>query len=435
MADVTKDVSIRFLGDDQASAVADKVSASVTRVGQQSKLAADQAVQSAIAETKWADSSVKASVEQDKLAESTKRQGDAAKKTSTDVNDLTNVFKLLAASIVVKEFIDANVAVEKFTLGMTQIVGSADAAGKEFEYVRGVANRLGIDIADAASGFLTFSAATKGSALEGAGARTIFEAVAGTMASLGRSSIDTQGALVQLAQGVSKGKFELEDLKSIAERMPGFFLNFATAIGKTVPELFDLISAGKITGAEFLIFAEQMNKGIAGIEFNTFNSELARLKNALFDASVTIGQSGVFDALTKGIQIATAAVVGAVAAFQLLGTVYGTIIGAITTGNFSNLGDAIDQAFQKAGNATTAARDAMLGYGDAVDKVKPKVESTGQVIQDEMTGTVQVSEAATRGAEKLGAQLGALGIDPKKLKDPIDQHVVAPTLHLHGRQR
>jgi len=254
MADVNKTVGIIFQATDNASAATAGLAASLDKVDSAAKRTAAQTAESAAAEAKWSTSAVKAQVDaealarsQGKLADETEKAGNSTNAAGAGIANLSRLFQILATSIVVKEFIDANVAVERFTLGMTQVVGSTQGAAREFEYVRGVANRLGIDVGAAADGFLTFSAATKGSALEGQATKTIFEAVAGTMASLGRSSADTQGALVQLAQGISKGKFELEDLKSIAERMPGFFQNFAESLGKTTPELLSLISAGKIT--------------------------------------------------------------------------------------------------------------------------------------------------------------------------------------------
>lgn len=351
--------------------------------------------------------------------------GDELERGGNKVAALTTAFKALAASVVVKEFIDANVEAEKFMLGMKQIAGSTEGARKEFDYVRDVANKLGIGIKEAADGFMTFSAATKGSAFEGEKTKVIFEAVAGTMASLGRSSAETNGIMVQLAQGISKGKFELEDLKSIAERMPGFFNNFASSLGISTGELYKMISAGQIGGAEFLKFAEQLNAGLASVEFNTFEQNLARLKNAVNDAFVQLGDAGVMDGLTKGLQVVTASLVGAVSGFRLLGEVTGAVAGAVVSRDFSMLGDAIDAAMNKAADSTRGARDAMLGYhdeakrtaataGDALGGTNQSAAETARLLRENKTET-----------DKLAESLKTLGIKPEQIKGPLNEIIIA----------
>lgn len=347
--------------------------------------------------------------------------GDELERGGNKVAALTTAFKALAASVVVKEFIDANVEAEKFMLGMKQITGSTEGARREFDYVREVANRLGIGIKDAADGFMTFSAATKGSAFEGEKTKVIFEAVAGTMASLGRSSAETNGVMVQLSQGISKGKFELEDLKSIAERMPGFFTNFAHALGTSTGELYSMISAGKIGGAEFLKFAEQINKGLESVEFNTFEANLARLKNAVNDAFLQLGDAGVMDALTKGLQLVTASLVGAVSGFRLLGEVTGAVAGAVVSRDFSMLGDAIDAAMDKAANSTRGARDALLGYKDEADKVGPAVSAAMQAQNESAAETARLMRQNQSESDKLADSLKALGIKPEQVKGPLNE--------------
>ena len=363
----------------------------------------------------------KLSAENDLARAKAAQLGDELERGGNKVAALTTAFKALAASVVVKEFIDANVEAEKFMLGMKQITGSTEGARREFDYVREVANRLGIGIKDAADGFMTFSAATKGSAFEGEKTKVIFEAVAGTMASLGRSSAETNGVMVQLSQGISKGKFELEDLKSIAERMPGFFTNFAHALGTSTGELYSMISAGKIGGAEFLKFAEQINKGLESVEFNTFEANLARLKNAVNDAFLQLGDAGVMDALTKGLQLVTASLVGAVSGFRLLGEVTGAVAGAVVSRDFSMLGDAIDAAMDKAANSTRGARDALLGYKDEADKVGPAVSAAMQAQNESAAETARLMRQNQSESDKLADSLKALGIKPEQVKGPLNE--------------
>jgi tape measure domain-containing protein len=396
MADLSKTVAIIFQGQDNASGVSDKLADNLKSVGTAGSAATKQV---------------------DDLAKSTERLGD----TEGSVVSLSNAMKALAASLVFKSFIDANIELERFELGMTQVTGSSQAAGKELEYVRGVADRLGLDVGEAGQAWLGLSAATKGSALEGEGARAIFEAISGQFKLLGRSSADVAGALVQVQQGISKGKFELEDLKSIAERMPRFFDAFAESLGRTTPELFKLISEGKIGAVEFLRFAESINAGIGSLRIEGFEADLARLRNEIKATFTELGQAGAFDALTKGLQVATAAIVGAVAYFKLLGETWGNVLGAIVSGDFSELGGSIDASLQKAAESTRKARDAMLGYKEATSQASNANAAASKDLDQMIAGmgrnadAQKIAEDATKKAsESSKAAAKALADETKE---------------------
>jgi tape measure domain-containing protein len=350
MADLSKTVAIIFQGQDNASGVSNKLADNLKTVG---------------------DAGGAASGKVDALSKSADKLGEAAKPVSV----LTDAMKVLATSLVFKSFLDANIQVERFTLGMTQVTGSTQDAAKELEYVRGVSERLGLEVGSTSQAWLGLAASTKGTALEGEGARQIFEAVSGQFKLLGRSSADVAGALVQVGQGISKGKFELEDLKSIAERMPGFFNAFAESLGKTVPELSELISKGKIGGEEFRKFAESINASIGSLRVEGFEAELARLRNALDLIFVQAGNAGTFDALIGALKVANAALAGSVSYFQLWGDVVGSVIGAVVSGNFSELGSAISEAMDRAGDRTRFAYDQFRQFVGATDAADASVKN------------------------------------------------------------
>lgn len=394
MADVQKTVAILFQARDEASAALQKIDGALQGLGAEAQ-----------------DATAKAGQLDDELG---KVGGSEA-----TIRRTTDALKALAASLIVKDFIDANVAFEQFVKTMTVATGDSAAAAREFEYVREVSQRLGVQVRDAADSYAKFAAATKGSALEGQASREIFEAFTGTLSRVGVSSAEIGATFVQLSQGISKGKFELEDLKSIAERVPGFFNKFAESLGITTEELFDLVSAGKITGAEILTLARDLNTGLAGVDFDGFNASLARFRNALDDAYLTLGRAGVFDVLVKGIQLGTAAVVGAVSSFTLLGEVVGALLAKLENPLTFDFGAALSESLDKAANSTRAARDALLG-------IEPALESagnTGDTAGTQIAGAMDESATAT---DKLGSKasetdkaLKTLGLNPDKFKSDI----------------
>jgi tape measure domain-containing protein len=361
------------------------------------------------------------------LADGINKNGDAADGASAKTDRFVQALKALATAAVVKEFLDANSAVEKLNLGFTSVTGSSTAAAAEMAYVRDAADRLGIKVEDAGKAYLGLSAATKGTALEGEGARTIFEAVAKQLALLGGSSSDVAGALVQVQQGISKGKFELEDLKSIAERMPGFFDKFAEALGKTTPELFAMIAAGKVGGAELLKFAQQLNAGIASIDVDTFEAKRARFSNAWNGFLVSVGNAGAFDAAKAGLDGTGYAVEKAGAAVTAFAGTLKAVYEAARNGDTSGLWDKISAAINKAGAAGIDFEAKLLGVDLKTAKVNESLAETARLARyaaDAMAGNKEISLAvdSARSIEKFGADIAkvgeaykTLGIDTKKV--------------------
>jgi tape measure domain-containing protein len=377
MADVSKTVAIIFQGQDNASGVAGKLADNLKTVG---------------------DAGGSASGKVDDLAKSTERLADK----EGSIVSLSNAMTALAASLVFKAFVDANVELEKFERAMTLLKGSTEAAGEEFDYISRIARTLGLDLFSAADAYTQLTAATKGTALEGDQTRVIFEAVSTAMSSLNKSSADTQGALLAISQIVSKGNVSLEELRGqLGERLPGAFGIAAKSMGLTTAELDKLVSSGNLTAEEFLPkFARALQDTFGEVKFvDGYAAAMNRLQQAVSEAFIEIGKSGAFDALTKGVELGTAAVVGIVAYLRLLGEVYGTVAGAIATGNFSGFGEAISESIAKAAETTRGARDALLGYRDETEKVGTVVDKTAESV-DDLAKKTAANAAAQKEAEE-----------------------------------
>lgn len=209
----------------------------------------------------------------------------------------------------------------------------------------------------------------------------VFEGFATAFAALGTSGADVSGAFTQLAQGVSKGKFELDDLKSVAERLPGFFNTFAQSLNVTNEEFFDLISKGKIGIPELIKVAEQLKTQFGSADFSSFNNELSRLKNSITEAQVTIGDAGAFRLLVKVIEGTTVIVAGSTAAIVLFAEALGTSVAAIvsTSGTLSDftkgnitLAQAIERNSQEAERFKTAIGQSFDKAAASVDGLVPK---------------------------------------------------------------
>jgi len=142
---------------------------------------------------------------------------------------------------------------ESLRRGLTIVTGSTEKARREMAYLSDVANHVGGDIKALGESYLSLSAATKDTALAGVQTRRIFEAVAGSMGALGKSSAETEGALRAVSQMVSKGVVSMEEMRQqLGERLPGAFQAVSKELGITVEDLTDLISKGQLTANEVL---------------------------------------------------------------------------------------------------------------------------------------------------------------------------------------
>jgi tape measure domain-containing protein len=398
VADLNRTVSIIFTGEDRASAAAAQVEAKIGGIGREAGGA------------------------QGKVAA---LDGELQQLASNDrrIQAVVAGLQALAASLVLREFIDANVQVEQFQRTLTLVTGSSQQAKAEFEFVRDVAGRLGLAVRDVGGAYANLAAATNGTNLQGQQTRDIFEAVSRAMGALGRSSADTQGAFLAITQIVSKGRVSLEELNGqLGERLPGALQIAARGLGVTTEELIKLVENGQLTATQFLpAFARALNATFAGATFDGYQASLNRLRNAIDDAFVTLGDTGAFDVLTKGLQLGTAAIVGAIGTLTLLGEVAAAVFAKLQLGDSFNFGAAVEESFNKAANSMRRASEAVLGVNQGTDATAASAIKAG----NELAGAFERGKLSAKeleaAAREVDKSLKALGIDPKTFLDPIKE--------------
>ena len=199
---------------------------------------------------------------------------------------------------------------EKLNNSLKFSTGSASAAAKEIEYIKNTVNKLGLEFTATSTAYAKFSAATKGTALEGQKTRDVFEAIAKASTVLGLSAEETGGALNALQQMVSKGTVSAEELRGqLGERLPGAFNIAARSIGVTTSELQDMLQKGEIVSSEFLPkFAKELTKSLGNSPESAAGSaqaQLNKLSNAWLDLKKNLAESGVVTITIKGVEALT----------------------------------------------------------------------------------------------------------------------------------
>lgn len=169
---------------------------------------------------------------------------------------------------------------------------------RELAMVGAIANKLGLEINATAGAYAGFASAARGTALEGDGARSVFEAMAKAAAVMGLSQDQASGALLAVQQMMSKGIVSAEEFRGqLGERMPIASEAAARAIGVTTAEFNKMLESGQIVAADFLPkFADAMNTMLGDASEKAagrLDASVTRMGNAWTALKQSIGDSGI----------------------------------------------------------------------------------------------------------------------------------------------
>lgn len=357
----------------------------------------------------------------DNLTDSQKNVASASDKVKKSSSGAANSISALGASA--KGFVTVALAQQMTRIVasfqnmqrmMVGLYGSTQEAKKQFEFLTKTANRLGVDVESLSGSYTLLAAATRGTSLEGAAAQKIFSAFAGAMAQMGASTAEIEGAMVQLSQGISKGRFELEDVKSIMEKIPGSAAIFAESLGLTTKEFFDLISAGKLGRAEIEKIAEGLEKVSGKDDIEGLSQSWNKFVNELKLATVGIDEStGVSNALSSVLSGTSKVVQGLSAAigitsdgFKALGQTIGVVAGAVVNLSLDGLKDALKEiGGSLTDRASRRLQQLFLGYeiaanraGNEQSKTSAKLDEFKSAVLDNAGAYLKAHEAAANAA-------------------------------------
>ncbi len=315
----------------------------------------------------------------------------------------------LGAAFTFRELVSAAAQMEQLRSGLTAVTQDAAAAGRELEFVRIVANRIGADVTEVGKAFLGLAASTRGTAVEGEPTRQVFEAVATAMGKAGKSSAETSNALQALSQMASKGVVQSEELRGqLGEALPGALNAAAKGLGITTAELMKLVEEGQITAQDlFPALAKGLNDLYGGApQAQTLSQEITNIKNAFTDMADNIGRSGGLDALKGGAEVAQTAIVLLDDALVTVGKTIGVVMGAVTTLDFSG----VKQAFS---DIETESRDKLLKAAQHNEVLRSYIAATG----NEATKAALAQQQSAQAAQSAGAAAAQSGDDWIKLNN------------------
>lgn len=132
----------------------------------------------------------------------------------------------------------------KFVLG--------DKASEAETFIRGLADKTGLNISEGLSSYAKFAAGAKGS-MSQEQTQELFGNATAMSRLMGLSNDELNGILKAFEQMASKGKIQAEELRGqLGDRMAGAFKLFAEALGMTATELDKAMKDGKILSSDTL---------------------------------------------------------------------------------------------------------------------------------------------------------------------------------------
>ncbi|HAW3059805.1 TPA: tape measure protein [Escherichia coli] len=132
----------------------------------------------------------------------------------------------------------------KFVLG--------DKASEAETFIRGLADKTGLNISEGLASYAKFAAGAQGS-MSQEQTQELFGNATAMSRLMGLSNDELKGILKAFEQMASKGKIQAEELRGqLGDRMAGAFKLFAEALGMTAAELDKAMKDGKILSSDTL---------------------------------------------------------------------------------------------------------------------------------------------------------------------------------------
>lgn len=235
------------------------------------------------------------------------------------LNGLTVSFRNLIAAFGVYSAVDifADLARSSFetikkldaqNVALKQIFETETQVGFQKEYLADITNRYGLEIVSTTDAYTKYTAALRGTLLEGEKGRAVFESFSGASAKLGLNAEQQTGIFRALEQMISKGTVQAEELRGqLGDRMPGAFKLFADAAGVSTRELGDMLKEGKVLSADILPKVAEKLDEVYNLEKTTKVDTLVAAQNRFKNSwtsflDETAGNKEIINGLAVGME-------------------------------------------------------------------------------------------------------------------------------------
>ncbi|EGJ2786317.1 tape measure protein [Escherichia coli] len=185
--------------------------------------------------------------------------------TSTSINNTSDAFNNLASNAIklsgafysvmgalnaYKAIMNAGLKRDSAQRAAKFVLG--DKASEAETFIRGLADKTGLNISEGLSSYAKLAAGAQGS-MSQEQTQELFGNATAMSRLMGLSNDELNGILKAFEQMASKGKIQAEELRGqLGDRMAGAFKLFAEALGMTATELDKAMKDGKVLSADVL---------------------------------------------------------------------------------------------------------------------------------------------------------------------------------------
>jgi tape measure domain-containing protein len=167
----------------------------------------------------------------------------------------------------------------RLQIALDTATGSTIKGAEAFSFVTSLARQTGLRIDDLADSYKGFSAASRGTKLEGKETERIFTSIVKAGSAMMLSNEQVKGSLLAVSQMMSKGNVQAEELRGqLSERLPGAFNILAQEMGVTTAQLNDLLKAGAVLSEDAL---PKLAQGLDKISKDSYAKNLETTTGAM----------------------------------------------------------------------------------------------------------------------------------------------------------
>jgi tape measure domain-containing protein len=206
----------------------------------------------------------------------------------------------------VHAFADAEIAMQRIHYSLQSAFGSAREANQEFGFLSNISKELGLNLRESAQGYARLAASAQMAGVSLKGLHGAYRGLAEAATVLHMSGEDFNGILVQLDQGLSLGRLQMRDLRSVAQHIPGAFDMASQAARRMGGSLQAMLASGGLPAKKFFVeFGKVLHDhfGPEATEAATsLNAQLNRLHNTIFELELDANKEGFLSGFTEAIK-------------------------------------------------------------------------------------------------------------------------------------
>ena len=356
------------------------------------------------------------------MAGEAKRRSQEMSSSFRDVGrSIRNALAIGGIGLGARELIDMADSVTNLRNRLRGVSASAEEANAKFDRLRQIASNTRADLGSTGEAFVRITRATASLGLSQERVFAMTETLGKAMAQSGASGSEMTAGMLQLAQAMSSGRLQGDELRSVLENIPIVAEAIEKSLGVDRAGLRKLAEEGKITTAVIVEAFEKAKNDIDrgfGNTIPTIGQQMQQLKNDLaVGAGTALASAAPFDKVSKDLETSVrkqreALITGTLAYEDLIkqGQTIKQASAALADANTAAMENA-RKAFEDFGRAgdigMARARKAIDDFvrSGSVDELTKKAQTLRQLGQD-MFANVQAGITGVVGA--IGGAGGAI---------------------------